>query len=260
MKLSCSSWSYHRSFDDKQFTLLAWIEFCALTLGLDGVEIEDKHFQNTNPQTFKTIKTAIADQGMALANICTFNDFGHEDKKQNEHELDRVKRWVDHSLELASPSLRVFAGWPPGDRQTAWGRMLEYLNQSAEYAERQGITLVLENHNHGGFIQTSEDTLRAINAIDSPCLRPLLDTGNYLDGLTSIEQVVHLTPHVHAKLLQLDDEGKEVDIDHAAIINLLHEANYRGFISAEYEGDEDERTAVLRGIQYLRQLLSQSNA
>jgi len=235
----------------------SWIEYCARTLKLDGVEIEDKHFEDTGSKTFKNVKQAIADQGLQLANVTTFNDFGHESEQQNKQELDRVKRWIDHALTLASPSLRVFAGWPQGQRQAAWERMLECLSQATEYAKGQGITLVLENHNHGGFIQTGADTLRVLTTIDSAHLRPLLDTGNYLDGMASIEKVIHLAPHVHAKLLNLDAAGREIDIDHAKVIDLLAARHYDGFISVEYEGTEDEQTAVARGVGYLKGLIAQ---
>lgn len=257
LKLSCSSWSHHRAFDAGAFTLVSWIEHCAKTLGLDGVEIENKHFKRTDATALSSVRQGIANHGLALANVTTFNDFGHESNRQNQRELEGVKRWIDHALTLGSPSLRVFAGWPKGERTSAWERMLEYLAQATEYAKRQGLMLVLENHNHGGFIQTSEDTLRALAAIDSPYLRPLLDTGNYLDGLASIEKVIHLAPHVHAKLLTLDAAGREINIDHAQIVEWLAQRHYDGFISVEYEGTEDEQAAVARGVDYLKGLISQ---
>lgn len=255
MKLSCSSWSHHRSLESGAFTLTSWIEHCARDLKLDGVEIEDKHFASASPEALKSVHALIANQGMVLANVTTFNDFGNEEEQKNAAELDKVKRWVDNARTLGCASLRVFAGWPKGSRQSAWDRMIPWLARAAEYAKTQGATLVLENHNHGGFIQTSQDTLRALRQVDSPHLRPLLDTGNYLDGMTSIAQVAPLAAHVHAKLLKLDPAGKEVNIDHAAVFKLLRQANYRGFVSVEYEGDEPEARAVPRAIAHLRELL-----
>lgn len=255
MQLACSSWSYHHALEAQRFSLLTWIEYCAGTLKLDGVEIEDQHFEDTSTKRLRTVRQAIADQGLTLANITTFNDFGFGEDRKNQIELDKVKRWVDHALELGSPSLRVFAGWPHGDHQVVWEHMIQYLYRATEYAEIQGITLVLENHNHDGFLQTSTDMERVFDEIDSPWLRLLLDTGNYLDGMASIEKTAQLALHVHAKLLQLDETGREINIDHTQIINLLREVNYRGFISVEYEGEEDEISAVPRGIRYLAALL-----
>lgn len=254
MRLSCSSWSHHRSLEAGKFTLASWIEHCARDLRLDGVEIEDKHFPNGSPAALQTVRTLIADQGMALANVTTFNDFGNEEEQKNSSELDKVKRWIDNARVLDCSSLRVFAGWPKGRRQEAWDRMIPWLARAAEYAKAQGVILALENHNHGGFIQTSADTLRALEQVNSPHLKPLLDTGNYLDGMTSIAKIAPLAAHVHAKLLKLDPAGKEVNIDHAGVFKLLRQANYQGFVSAEYEGDEPETGAVARAIRHLKEL------
>ncbi|HEY5596927.1 MAG TPA: hypothetical protein VIL47_06655, partial [Candidatus Bipolaricaulota bacterium] len=78
--------------------------------------------------------------------------------------------------------------------------------------------------------------------------------GNYLDGMKSIAQIAPLAAHVHAKLLKLDPKGKEVNIDHVGVFKLLAQANYQGFVSAEYEGEEQETRAVPRAIRYLREL------
>jgi len=52
----------------------------------------------------------------------------------------------------------------------------------------------------------------------------------------------------------LDPKGKEVNIDHVGVFKLLAQANYQGFVSAEYEGEEQETRAVPRAIRYLREL------
>ena len=254
MRLSCSSWSHHRSLEAGEFSLASWIEHCAKDLALDGVEIEDKHFPDSSTAALQTVRRLIADHGLALANVTTFNDFGNEEERKNASELDKVKRWIDNARALGAASLRVFAGWPKGPRQAAWDRMIPWLARAAEYAKAQGVILVLENHNHGGFIQTSADTLLALRQVDSSHLKPLLDTGNYLDGMKSIAQIAPLAAHVHAKLLKLDPKGKEVNIDHVGVFKLLAQANYQGFVSAEYEGEEQETRTVPRAIRYLREL------
>lgn len=255
MRLSCSSWSHHRSLEAGEFTLASWIEHCARDLALDGVEIEDKHFPDSSPSALRAVGKTIADLGLALANVTTFNDFGDEDERKNAAQLDKVKRWVDNARALDCASLRVFAGWPKGPLQAAWDRMIPWLARAAEYAKAQGVILALENHNHGGFIQTSADTLLALRQVDSLHLKPLLDTGNYLDGMKSIARIAPLAAHVHAKLLKLDPAGKELNIDHAEVFKLLREADYHGFVSAEYEGEEPETRAVPRAIRHLRELL-----
>jgi len=47
MKLSCSSWSFHRTFEQGKINQLEWIEKCAKDLMLDGIELLDEHFRST---------------------------------------------------------------------------------------------------------------------------------------------------------------------------------------------------------------------
>lgn len=254
MRLSCSSWSYHRALEAGRLDLRGWLQLCARELKLEGVEIEDKHLPGS-VAALQEVRRRIEDEGLALANVTTFNDFGHEDESRNRAELDKVCRWVDGALELGSPSLRVFAGWPRGPREAAWARMLDWLAQACAYAEAQGLVLVLENHNGDGFLRTSADIEKVFRALDSPALGFLLDTGNFADGLASVEKTAPRAVHVHAKLLELDERGAERHIDHSRILKLLQGLGYRGFVSAEYEGQAPEEKAVPRGVAFLRRCL-----
>ncbi|MFH1540225.1 MAG: TIM barrel protein, partial [bacterium] len=114
--------------------------------------------------------------------------------------------------------------------------------------------LAVENHNHGGFLQTSGDVVRLIREVDSDWLRLNLDTGNYLDGFESIEKTLLYTVHIHAKMLNVAPDGTDTTADYPALFKLLSDVNHRGFVSVEYEGEEDEFEAVPRGVEYLRRL------
>lgn len=49
-------------------------------------------------------------------------------------------------------------------------------------------------------------------------------------------ELMDRTIHVHGKFYGLDESGEEPSIDHGAIIDVLVEAGYTGFISSEWEG------------------------
>ena len=57
MKISCSSWSYHRTFDAEKLSQISWIDLCAKKLKLDGVELLSNHF----PSVEKTTRTKTSD-------------------------------------------------------------------------------------------------------------------------------------------------------------------------------------------------------
>ena len=43
--------------------------------------------------------------------------------------------------------------------------------------------------------------------------------------------------HVHFKLYQMLETGQECSIDYEEILNYLHNCNYDGYVSTEYEGN-----------------------
>jgi len=94
-----------------------------------------------------------------------------------------------------------------------------------------------------------------MEAVGSPALGLLLDTGNYLDGLASIERTARLAWHVHAKFTQVLDDGRDARVDQDAAVAALRTVGYKGYVSVEYEGDEPSMTAVPRALAYLRGLV-----
>jgi len=256
MKLGCSSQSYDRAFRQQQLDLLSWVDHCAEILQLDGVELEAKHFPSTAAQFLRGLRQRLALRQLSLSCVDIVNNFGLPTREEREAQLAYVRQWLEVAQLLGSPMLRIFAGWPQAQGgELLWHDMIDCLKQSCAYAEQAGVVLSLENHNHSGFVRVAEDALRIIEQVSSDWLRLNLDTGNFLDGLRSIEKSVWWAVHVHAKLLDLAPDGSERSLDYGEILALLKRTNYRGFLSLEYEGPEDPFAAVPRAVVHFRQLL-----
>jgi sugar phosphate isomerase/epimerase len=159
------------------------------------------------------------------------------------------------SHELGSRFLRTFAGWPEGERAARWPGMLGAMRGVVRAAEKARVQLVMENHNHGGFVQTADDVLAIFDAVSSPALALLLDTGNYVDGLASIRRTAGLARHVHAKFREVGPDGRDRLVDHEAVVGELRRVGYQGCLSIEYEGEEPSESAVPRAVAYMRRLL-----
>jgi sugar phosphate isomerase/epimerase len=115
-------------------------------------------------------------------NIALMNNFGVADDTRRRAEEARTIEWMDASKRLATRFLRTFAGWPEGDRRVRWPHMIASLKAVTSEAQKAGVRLVMENHNHTGFVQTADDVLAIFEGVGSPALGLLLDTGNFLDG------------------------------------------------------------------------------
>ncbi len=252
MYLACTSESYGSLLDDGRLSLADWFRLCAEELRLTAVEIEDRHIGEPTPARLAEVREAAARHKLEIVNIALMNNFGLADGARRHAEEARTLRWITASREVGSRFLRTFAGWPEGKREERWPDMLASLGRVAEAAERAGVRLVLENHNHGGFVQRAEDVLAIFRAVNSPALGLLLDSGNYLDGLASIGKTAHLAWHVHAKFKQVQPDGRDARIDQDGLLAALRAAGYQGCVSVEYEGEEPGPSAVPRAMSYLR--------
>lgn len=261
MKLSCSSWSFHRTFEKGNINQLEWIEKCAKDLMLDGIELLDGHFPSTERAYLHNLKKFTTDLGLTIACVSVSNNFGKDTEEKRKKEVKKVKQWVDIAYYLGAPVLRIFSGWPEGEKSQLWPEMINCLKESVEYAKEAGIVSGLENHNHHAFTTSVDDLLRILKEVDSEWLKVTLDTGDYivetgkLNGYPAVERVVSLAVFVHAKLYELDQKGEDHKQDYDKIFEIFNKAHYRGFISVEYEGEEDELLAVPRGVKFLKRYI-----
>lgn len=255
MQLACSSESYTKEIDAGRLTLADWFRLCAEELGIAAVELEDKHIGAPTPEHLTELREAADRHKLEIVNIAFMNDFGVADDMLRQDELLRTMAWMEISKQLRTRFLRTFAGWPEGDRAARWQPMIASLRAACAEAQRLGVQLVMENHNHRGFVQASADVLSIMETVGSPALGLLLDTGNYLDGLVSIRRTAPLAWHVHAKFTQVLADGRDARIDQEGAISALREAKYRGYVSVEYEGEEPGTTAVPRAVAYLRSVV-----
>jgi len=255
MYLGCSSQSYDDVLKSGQLTLVDWFALAVEDLGVRAVELEDKHIGDPTPARLGQLRAAAERNGLEIVNIALMNNFGVADADRRDGEETRTLEWIDVARRLGSRYLRTFAGWPEGDREARWPAMVASLRAVCARAEAAGMPLVMENHNHGGFVQTAADVEAIFGAVASPALGLLLDTGNFLDGLPSIVRTASLARHVHAKCTRIASDGHDERIDNAGALRVVADAGYQGCVSVEYEGDEPSRTAVPRAVQFLRRVL-----
>ncbi len=256
MYLACSSESYNGDLTGGSITLADWFRMCAEELGLHAVELADKHIGEPTPARLEDLRGAAARYGLEIVNIAFMNDFGVADEARRRAEEARTVAWMDVSRRLGSRFLRTFAGWPEGNRAARWPVMVGALRSVCARAAAGGVRLVIENHNHDGFVQTADDVERILAEVGSPALGLLLDTGNYVDGTASIARTAERAWHVHAKFTRVDARGRDARVDQEAALRYLRAAGYAGCVSIEYEGEESSRTAVPRIVSYLRHMVS----
>jgi sugar phosphate isomerase/epimerase len=134
----------------------------------------------------------------------------------------------------------------------AYGWVIGSLEKCLKKAEQCGVTLGLENH--WGLGRTPEGVMRIVNAINSPWLRVLMDTGNFLeDPYDKLAMIAPRTCYVQAKTYFGGGLWYSLDLDYKRVAQILRRHNYHGYIALEFEGNEDWKTAIPKSLSVLRE-------
>jgi sugar phosphate isomerase/epimerase len=252
------------------------IEKCinlAAEMGFDGVEILLRQIPNESPSRseLQQFKRAAFLNGLTLCGLSTHQSFLFPDKQKRQENIDLTIRQIEIAYALGIPTMRVNTGtWktskdfnelmanegvePPlpgysDDDGFAWA--IEGLTACLQVAEKCGVVLGLENH--WGLGRTPEGVAKIVDAIKSPWLRVTLDTGNFLeDPYDKLKQLADKTVLLQAKTYHGGGTWYTLELDYDRIAKIMRAANYRGYVSLEFEGKEDPRTAVPKSLAMLR--------
>jgi sugar phosphate isomerase/epimerase len=260
MKLGLCTWSYHKSLEAKKIDFQKLLEICALELKVGGVDIIADHLPKTDKKSLIEYKKRATDLQLTIACLSPGNNFGKPKEEERQQEIGRVEKWLEVGYILGAPVLRIFSGWPwpYTDKEKLWPEMVRCIKKVEAKAKDTGIVLAIEPHNDGGFLPTAVDTLRLIKEINSAWVKINLDTGNYQDkdNYQAIEDTIAYAPHIHAKVHKISEDCKELVFDFDKIFTIFKKANYRGFVSLEFEGqdffNQDEIKDTPKAIKMLR--------
>lgn len=272
IKLSVSSYSYWHFKGDK-FPIEKVIDEAA-KLGLDGIDVLHRQMEGEDNAYLQKLKKHAFVNGIAMTCLSIHQGFVSPDKAVLKEHIDHTNHCIELAYKMGIPCMRLNTGrWgtiksfddfmakrgiEPAiagyteDEAFKW--CIDSIQQCMKKAEECGILLALENH--WGLGSTPEGMLRIKNAIDSPWLGLLMDTGNFLENpYDKLEKIAPQTSFVQAKTYYGGGEWYSLDLDYKRIIDILKKVNYQGYISIEFEGKEDPKTGVQKSVDLLRKYL-----
>lgn len=272
IKLSISSYSYWH-FKPEKYPIEKVIDEAA-KLGVEGVDILHRQMDSVDDQYINALKRRAYLNGIAFTCLSIHQGFVTPDKAEWQKNIDKTKECIELAAKMGIACLRLNSGrWgttksfdelmknrgqepilPGYTEDDGFKWCIEAIEQCIPTAEKYGVMLALENH--WGLCSTPEGMLRIKEAISSPWLGLLLDTGNFLENpYSKLEMIAPQAVFVQAKTYYGGGEWYTLDLDYNRIMSLLNKVNYQGYLSLEYEGKEDAATAVPKSIAMLRKAM-----
>ncbi|MGD0694270.1 MAG: sugar phosphate isomerase/epimerase family protein [Terriglobia bacterium] len=225
-------------------------------LGLHGVDITGYWLKSQEPAYLASLRHFAFKQGMPFSGAACGASMVHADKAKRASVLEEIKKWVDATDALGAAHLRIFAGELPQGATVAQGIdwTVEVMKPACDYAGQRGITLGVETHE--GITQSADATLEIMRRVDSPYAGVNLDITNFLadsdeDQYKQIEACVPSATHTHIRD-RFGNSHHLIDLDR--VWQIFARGGYKGYMSAEYEGEEDAMIAVPRLMDQIKAL------
>jgi sugar phosphate isomerase/epimerase len=253
--VGCCAYSYRKYLEHGPMTMEDFIRQ-GVELRLNGVDLTVYYLKSTDPAYLTELRHLAFKNGMPFSGAGCGASMVQADKAKRAQVLEQIRKWVDATDLLGASHLRIFAGeLPPGamvNQGIQWS--VEIMKPACDYAGKKGITLGVEDH--GGITQRADTTLEILRRVDSPFAGVNLDISNFVaksaeEQYSQIEACVPYATHAHIRD-RFGDNKEPIDLDR--VWKLFAQGGYKGYMSAEYEGEEDPKTGVPKLIARMKTL------
>lgn len=269
--IGVSTYSFWQFNGPREETPVEWCIEQAAQMGFDGVELLLVQMTSDENAYLQKLKRQAFHAGLDLMGFSTHQGFLSPDPEYRKENIEKTKHQIELAYALGIPTMRLNTGrWGTiksfddlmankgiepvlegYSEEDGFKWVIDSIAQCIPVAERSGVVLGLENH--WGLGRTADGVLRIVNEINSPWLQVTADTGNFLED--QYDQFEKLAPKaflVQAKTYFGGGKWYTLDIDYKKIAEILKKSGYHGYISLEFEGNEDPLTAIPKSLALLR--------
>ena len=254
-KVSLAQWSLHRAFSGGDLDPQNFAAIAMDTYGIDAVEYVNGFYVDSvlDESSWNGLKARASDAGVQslLIMVDDEGDLGGADDAMRRQAVENHYKWVNAAKILGCHSIRVNAFGDP-DRQTFREALVDGMGRLAEYAAREDMNVIIENH--GLFSSDAGLITSIIREVEMPNLGTLPDFGNWClsakwgstqfgcdevyDRYQGVEQFLPYARGVSAKAYDFNEQGEDRIIDYHRMLKIVKDSGYEGYIGIEYEGVE----------------------
>ena len=260
-KISLAQWSLNNSLWSGQLDNLDFARYTKEKFDIDGLEYVNQFFMDKAKDTsyLSEMNQRAEDHGMKnlLIMIDMEGPLASLDEKNRLEAVDKHYKWIDAAKFLNCHSIRVNA-IGKGERKAVANAMVDSLGRLCEYGAKEEINVVVENH--GGYSSDASWLVDVMRQVDSPYCGTLPDFGNFnvnmfppinYDPIQGMGELMPFAKGVSAKSMEFDSKGFDKSIDFPAIMKIVQDFKYDGYIGIEYGGYKLSEEAGIRATKEL---------
>jgi sugar phosphate isomerase/epimerase len=246
VRLALNAYSFNdmltgnRQVDKKAtLTLPELLDWCA-SQNIEAVDLTGYYFPGypdvPTDEYIYDLKRKAFKLGIDISGTGIRNNFASPDPAVRAADVKRAKEWIVVASKLGAPVLRLFAGEIPKGYEGKWdevaGWMIDCYKECAAFGAQHGVIIGIQNH--GDMLQTAEQCIKVVKAVDSNWAGLILDTGNFkvADPYVDIEAVIPYTVNWQVKE-SVFGIGSEIPTDMPRLMQILKRSNYRGYLPIE---------------------------
>lgn len=253
-KISLAQWSLNRAFKAGDLQVEDFAKIAREDYDISAIEYvsslylehagKDSYFMDLNRRAedvgVKNLLVMVDDEG----------DLGNPDAVARQQAVENHYKWVNATKLLDGHSIRINA-FGDGTRDEVGTALVDGLGKLAEYAKKENINVVIENH--GLYSSDAKWVAHVIEQINMDNCGTLPDFGNFCtakkwgstqnndceeayDRYLGVQEMMPYAKGVSAKSYDFDAQGNETIIDYQKMLDIVKAAGYTGYIGIEYEG------------------------
>jgi sugar phosphate isomerase/epimerase len=281
LKISLNAYSFSKLLNDQVkgrgpgISLMDLLEFCAKN-NFDGVDPTGYFFPGypalPSDKYVNELKRRAFELGLGISGTGVRNNFTTSEAAVRAEGVKHIKEWVEVAARLGAPVLRVFAdtqmkgqSWqtvaPGYTREQVQEWIVAALKECTAHGEKFGVIIGVQNH--GDFLQSGDQLLALIKAVDSPWCGAIVDTGYFRtkDPYADIAQVAPYAVNWQIKQSPFGEENNQ-PTDLVRLVQIVRAAAYRGYLPIETLSPKnkvyDPFTVVPAFLKELRQAIAQT--
>ena len=237
-KISLAEWSIHRSLESGTVTNLDFPRI-ARNYGLDAVEYVSTFFNGKGEDTkyLAALRDSCLKYGVKSLLIMVDGEGDLADSSFNTRSkaVENHYKWVKAAKFLGCHSIRVNVRGRGTMGQTQ-AAAIDALGRLADYAAKQGINVIVENH--GGNSSIGPWLVEIIKTANRKNLGSLPDFNNFpdYDAFKGVAELLPFARGVSGQTRDFDEKGNDSKIDFERMMKIVSDSGYNGYIDVEYSG------------------------